>query len=95
MEKVAAQMKVNKEQVHKQIQQLKQQIDHLINEITVSFINSKLTKVEILYLIRKPQSFVKKTMIGFYPRSDDSRARIFCLWSSNLLVTTSLSYRKG
>jgi peptidoglycan hydrolase CwlO-like protein len=36
MEKIVGQMKVNKEQVHKQVQQLRQRIDQLINEITVS-----------------------------------------------------------
>ncbi len=37
MEKIVGQMKVNKEQVHKQVQQLRQRIDQLINDITVSF----------------------------------------------------------
>ncbi len=36
MEKIAGQMKVNKEQVYQQIHQLKQRIDQLINQITVS-----------------------------------------------------------
>ena len=35
MEKIVGQMKVNKEQVSKQVQQLRQRIDQLINEITV------------------------------------------------------------
>ncbi len=39
METIAAKMKVNKEQVYQQIHQLKQRVDQLINEITVSFIN--------------------------------------------------------
>jgi phage shock protein A len=37
MEKIIGQSKVNKEQVYKQVQQLRQKIDQLINEITVSF----------------------------------------------------------
>lgn len=36
MQKIAEQMKANKEQVYQQIQQLKQRIDQLINEIAVS-----------------------------------------------------------
>ena len=37
MEKIVAQMKVNKEQVQKQVHQLRQRIDQLLNDITVSF----------------------------------------------------------
>jgi outer membrane murein-binding lipoprotein Lpp len=36
MEKIVGQMKVNKEQVSKQVQQLRQRIDQLINDITVN-----------------------------------------------------------
>lgn len=36
MEKIAGQAKVNKEQIHQHVQQLKQRIDQLINEITVN-----------------------------------------------------------
>ncbi len=42
MEKIVGQMKVNKEQVQKQVQQLRQRIDQLINEITVGFSMSVL-----------------------------------------------------
>jgi hypothetical protein len=42
MEKIIGQMKVNKEQVQKQVQQLRQRIDQLINEITVGFSMSVL-----------------------------------------------------
>ncbi len=41
MEKIAAQMKANKEKVHKKIHELKQRIDQLIHDITVSFIEHK------------------------------------------------------
>jgi phage shock protein A len=37
MEKIVKQMKVNKEQVYKQVQQLRQRIDQLTHEITVGF----------------------------------------------------------
>ncbi|CAF0806431.1 unnamed protein product [Adineta steineri] len=43
MEKIAGQMKANKEQVHKQVQQLRQRIDQLINDIT----NTSMTSVQI------------------------------------------------
>lgn len=36
MEKVVGQMRVNKDQVSKQVQQLRQRIDQLIKDITVS-----------------------------------------------------------
>lgn len=35
MEKVVGQMKMNKEQIAKPVQQLKQRVDQLIHEITV------------------------------------------------------------
>jgi hypothetical protein len=38
MEKIAGKMKVNKDQVYQHIHQLKQRIDQLINQITVSYI---------------------------------------------------------
>lgn len=38
MEKIATQMKANKEQMYQQIHQLKQRIDQLIHQITVSMI---------------------------------------------------------
>jgi hypothetical protein len=41
MEKIVAQMKANKEQVQKQVQQLRQRIDQLLNDITVSFVLNK------------------------------------------------------
>jgi phage shock protein A len=41
MEKIVGQMKVNKEQVHKQVQQLRQRIDQLINDITVGLIKTR------------------------------------------------------
>ena len=41
MEKIAGQMKANKEQVYQQIHQLKQSIDQLIHDIAVSFIKQK------------------------------------------------------
>lgn len=37
MEKIVGQMKANKEQVQKQVQQLRQRIDQLIHDITVRF----------------------------------------------------------
>lgn len=37
MEKIVGQMKVNKEQVQKQVQQLRQRIDQLIQDISVCF----------------------------------------------------------
>ncbi|CAF1034350.1 unnamed protein product [Rotaria sordida] len=40
MEKIVGQMKFNKEQVYKQVQQLRQRIDQLINEITNTSVNS-------------------------------------------------------
>jgi myosin-6 len=43
MEKIAGQMKVNKEQVYQQIHQLKQRIDQLINQIT----NTHMTATQI------------------------------------------------
>ncbi len=54
MEKIVGQMKVNKEQVYKQVQQLRQRIDQLINDITVDFIFQCLTsinKYEFLFRI--------------------------------------------
>jgi hypothetical protein len=41
MEKIAAQTKVNKEQVYQQVHQLKQRIDQLIDQITVSLIEKR------------------------------------------------------
>jgi phage shock protein A len=38
MEKIVGQMKVNKEQVQKQVQQLRQRVDQLINDITVNYL---------------------------------------------------------
>ncbi|CAF1462018.1 unnamed protein product [Adineta ricciae] len=43
MEKIVGQMKVNKEQVSKQVQQLRQRVDQLINEIT----NTSISAVRI------------------------------------------------
>jgi phage shock protein A len=37
MEKIVEQMKINKEQIYNQVQQLKQRINQLINDITVSY----------------------------------------------------------
>lgn len=37
MEKIAGQLKVNKDQIYQQIHQLKQRIDKNIHEIAVSF----------------------------------------------------------
>ena len=47
MEKIVGQMKVNKEQVSKQVQQLKQKVDQLIKEITVGFVREF---IEIIYI---------------------------------------------
>ena len=41
MEKVVAQTKTNKDQIQKQVQQLKQRVDQLIKEITVSDCSTK------------------------------------------------------
>ncbi len=49
MEKIAGQMKVNKEQVYQQIHQLKQRIDQLINEIAVSFIEQIYDRNELMH----------------------------------------------
>ncbi len=49
MEKIAGQMKVNKEQVYQQIHQLKQRIDQLINEIAVSFIEQIYHRNEFMH----------------------------------------------
>jgi len=49
MEKIAGQMKVNKEQVYQQIHQLKQRIDQLINEIAVSFIEQIYDRNEFMH----------------------------------------------
>lgn len=54
MEKIVGQMKVNKEQVQKQVQQLRQRIDQLINEITVNFRR-----------IKKKRYFVMKSFLEY------------------------------
>jgi len=48
METVAGKMKVNKEQVYQQIQQLRQRVDQLINDITVSFCQERLRAVGLM-----------------------------------------------
>jgi hypothetical protein len=48
MENVAGKMKVNKEQVYQQIQQLRQRVDQLINDITVSFSQERLRAVSLM-----------------------------------------------
>jgi hypothetical protein len=53
MEKIAGQMKVNKEQVYQQIHQLKQNIDQLINQITVSFIKQINSRKLFLKLLTR------------------------------------------
>ncbi len=49
MENVAGKMKVNKEQVYQQIQQLRQRVDQLINDITVSFSQERLRAVSLMW----------------------------------------------
>lgn len=52
MDKVVGQMKTNKEQVYKPVQQLKQRIDQLIKEITVRFYSFRKRKTKRRFSFR-------------------------------------------